>query len=243
MLFLAGLQQIPGDMYEAASLDRASRWTTFWRITLPSIRRTLLLVIMLQTAAQLQLFGQAQLLTAGGPSGASRSIVLYIFEVAFGRWELGYASAMAEILFVMILAVTLLQYWLTTRQGAGSDEHGRAARALLPPVLIALLIGAAIMLTPDDLDLAALVQEQRRADGRQRGGLLRALHARELPLDLRRLAHHALAAQQPDRLAGTTAGVLVLCSLAGYGFARLDFPFRGTLFVFVCWASPCRSRR
>ena len=116
MLFLAGLQQIPGDMYEAASLDRASRWTTFWRITLPSIRRTLLLVIMLQTAAQLQLFGQAQLLTAGGPSGASRSIVLYIFEVAFGRWELGYAIAIAEILFAMILVVTLLQYWLTTRR-------------------------------------------------------------------------------------------------------------------------------
>ena len=116
MLFLAGLQQIPADMYEAASLDRASRWTTFWRITLPSIRRTLLLVVMLQTAAQLQLFGQAQLLTAGGPSGSSRSIVLYIFEVAFGRWELGYATALAEILFMMILAVTLLQYWLTTRR-------------------------------------------------------------------------------------------------------------------------------
>jgi multiple sugar transport system permease protein len=115
MLFLAGLQQIPGDMYEAAELDRSSRWTTFWRITLPSIRRTLLLVVMLQTAAQLQLFGQAQLLTAGGPSGASRSIVLYIFEVAFGRWELGYAAAIAEILFGMILVVTLLQYWLTTR--------------------------------------------------------------------------------------------------------------------------------
>lgn len=116
MLFLAGLQQIPADMYEAAALDRASRWTILWRITLPSIRRTLLLVVMLQTAAQLQLFGQAQLLTAGGPSGASRSIVLYIFEVAFGRWDLGYATALAEILFGMILVVTLIQYWATTRQ-------------------------------------------------------------------------------------------------------------------------------
>jgi multiple sugar transport system permease protein len=116
MLFLAGLQQIPADMYEAAALDRASRWTTFWRVTLPSIQRTLILVIMLQTAAQLQLFGQAQLLTAGGPSGASRTIVLYIFEVAFGRWELGYAAAIAELLFLMILTVTLLQYWFVTRR-------------------------------------------------------------------------------------------------------------------------------
>lgn len=115
MLFLAGLQQVPGDIYEAAALDGASRWTVFRRITLPSIRRTLLLVVMLQTAAQLQIFGQAQLLTGGGPGGASRTIVLYIFEVSFGRWELGYAAAIAELFFSMILLVTLLQYWLVTR--------------------------------------------------------------------------------------------------------------------------------
>ncbi len=116
MLFLAGLQQVPADVYEAAALDRAGRWTTFRHITLPAIRRTLLLVVMLQTAGQLQLFGQAQLLTGGGPGGGSRTIVLAIFEVAFGRWELGYATALAEILFAMILVVTLLQYWLVTRR-------------------------------------------------------------------------------------------------------------------------------
>ena len=116
MLFLAGLQQIPADVYEAAALDNASRWRTFWRITLPSLRRTLLLVVMLQTAAQLQIFGQAQLLTAGGPSGASRPIALFIYEVAFGRWELGYAVAAAELLFLLVLAVTLVQYWLVSRQ-------------------------------------------------------------------------------------------------------------------------------
>jgi multiple sugar transport system permease protein len=122
LLFLAGLQQIPQDMYEAAALDNASRWTTFWRITLPSLRRTLILVIMLQTAAQLQLFGQSQLLTAGGPSGASRTAVLFLFETAFGQWELGYASAAAEILFLIILAVTATQYWATGRATAqGSD--------------------------------------------------------------------------------------------------------------------------
>ena len=123
LLLLAGLQQIPQDMYEAAVLDGASRWTTFWQITVPSLRRVLILVVMLQTAAQLQLFGQAQLLTAGEPGGASRTVVLFIFEVAFGRWELGYATAAAEILFLLILAVTLLQYWLTGRTREG--EVGR----------------------------------------------------------------------------------------------------------------------
>ena len=121
LLFLAGLQQIPGDMYEAAALDNAGRWTTFWRITLPSLKRTVVLVVMLQTAAQLQLFGQSQLLTAGGPSGASRTAVLFLFETAFGRWELGYASAAAEVLFMLILAVTLTQYWATAR----TTQNGR----------------------------------------------------------------------------------------------------------------------
>lgn len=115
MLFLAGLQQIPQDIYEAAALDRSSRWTTFFRITVPSLRRTTILVIMLQTAAQLQIFGQAQLLTSGGPSGSSRPVVLYIYEIAFHRWELGYAIAAAEVLFVLVLALTLGQYWLSSR--------------------------------------------------------------------------------------------------------------------------------
>ncbi len=123
MLFLAGLQQIPGDVYEAAALDRANRFTTFFRVTLPALRRTVVLVVMLQTAAQLQIFGQAQLLTGGGPGGATRTMVLFIFEGAFARWELGYAAAAAEILFLLIVMITLVQYATTMRGSEG--EHGR----------------------------------------------------------------------------------------------------------------------
>jgi multiple sugar transport system permease protein len=122
LLFLAGLQQIPKDMYEAAALDGAGWWTTLTRITVPALRRTIVLVIMLQTAAQLQMFGQSQLLTAGGPSGASRTAVLFLFETAFGQWELGYASAAAEVLFLVILAVTITQYWATGRATAQAGE-------------------------------------------------------------------------------------------------------------------------
>jgi len=78
---------------------------------------------MLQTAAQLQIFGQSQLMTGGGPSGASRTAVLFLFESAFGRWELGYAAAAAEVLFLIILAITLAQYWLTGR--ASAAQSGR----------------------------------------------------------------------------------------------------------------------
>lgn len=122
LLFLAGLQQIPNDVYEAASLDGAGRWTTFRRITLPSLRRTIILVVMLQTAAQLQMFGQSQLLTAGGPSGASRTAVLFLFETAFAQWQLGYSSAAAELLFLIILAVTITQYLATGRPTAQADK-------------------------------------------------------------------------------------------------------------------------
>ena len=120
ILFLAGLQQIPADMYEAAALDRSSRWTTLRKITLPALRRTTLLVVMLQTAAQLQLFGQSQLLTAGGPGGTSRTMVFFIYETAFVRWQLGYAAAGAELLFVMILMVTLIQYVTINRDREGA---------------------------------------------------------------------------------------------------------------------------
>jgi multiple sugar transport system permease protein len=123
MMFLAGLQQIPGDIYEAAALDRAEQVDHLWRVTLPSLKRTLVLVVMLQTAAQLQIFGQAQLLTGGGPGGATRTMVLFIFEGAFGRWELGYATAAAEILFLLIVLLTLTQY-LTTMRGS-DNERGR----------------------------------------------------------------------------------------------------------------------
>ena len=72
MLFLAALQQIPGELYEAAALDNASRARSFWSITLPSIRRTMLVVVIYEIVAQFQLFGQAWLLTKGGPNNASR---------------------------------------------------------------------------------------------------------------------------------------------------------------------------
>ncbi len=87
--FLAALQQIPGELYEAAALDNAGRWRSFRFITLPSIRRTMLVVVIYEIVAQFQLFGQAWLLTKGGPNNASRPIVLFIYEQGFKSWNLG----------------------------------------------------------------------------------------------------------------------------------------------------------
>lgn len=117
MLYLSALQQVPKDIYEAAELDNSSPLRTLWSITLPSVSRTVVLVAIFQVVLQFQLFGQPQLITQGGPNGASRPIVLFIFEVGFRRWDIGYAAAASQILFAIILLATLVQYFVT-RKGA-----------------------------------------------------------------------------------------------------------------------------
>jgi multiple sugar transport system permease protein len=116
MLFLAALQQIPKDLYEAAALDNASRWRVLTRITLPSIKSTIMLVAIIQVVMQFQLFGQAQLMTNGGPAGSSRPIVMYIYEIGFLRWDIGMGAAASQILFLIILCAAMLQYWVSTRK-------------------------------------------------------------------------------------------------------------------------------
>lgn len=117
-LFLAALSQIPPELYEAAELDHAGRFTVFWRITLPSIRHTLLLVLVLQIVGQFQVFGQAHLMTQGGPANRTRMLVQYIYETSFRDWQVGYATAMSFGLFILMLGFTMLQLWL----GRKGDE-------------------------------------------------------------------------------------------------------------------------
>ena len=116
MLFLAALQQVPQDLYEAAALDNANPWRVLTRITLPSIARTIMLVTIIQIVMQFQLFGQAQLMTNGGPSGSSRPLVMYIYEVGFVRWDVGRAAAASQILFLIILLAAMAQYVVSSRK-------------------------------------------------------------------------------------------------------------------------------
>jgi multiple sugar transport system permease protein len=112
-LFLAGLQQIPPEVYEAARLDKASRWTVLWRITLPALTRTTLLVVVLQTVMHLQVFGQPLLMTRGGPANSTRPLVQLIYETSFRDWRSGYASAVSVVLFALMFCVALLQFRLS----------------------------------------------------------------------------------------------------------------------------------
>ena len=112
MLFLSALQQIPDEIYEAAALDNASRWKTLTQITLPAIRRTIILVAILEVVLQFQIFGQVQLITNGGPNNSSRPIVMFIYEAGFRDWALGYAAAASQVLFVLMLVAAVMQMWI-----------------------------------------------------------------------------------------------------------------------------------
>lgn len=118
MLFLAALQQVPQEIYEAAALDNSSRWRTFTSITLPSIKRTVALVAVIEVILQFQLFGQSQLMTLGGPNNSSRSIVMFIYDSGFKQWALGYSAAAAQVLFALMLVGVALQVWIARRRNA-----------------------------------------------------------------------------------------------------------------------------
>ncbi len=110
VLFLAGLQDIDESQYEAASLDGANGWQRFRYITVPGLRRTLLLITVLQIIASFQIFGQVFILTRGGPNGATRVSIQHIYEAAFRDAQLGYASAMSVFLFVVMVGVSAMQF-------------------------------------------------------------------------------------------------------------------------------------
>jgi multiple sugar transport system permease protein len=109
VLFLAALQDIPKDLTEAATVDGAGRFSRFWFIILPELRPVLSMVVTLQLISTLRIFSQVYVMTSGGPAGASSSPIYYVYSMAIVRNLFGYASAIAMMLFVVILAVTLVQ--------------------------------------------------------------------------------------------------------------------------------------
>ena len=109
VIFLAALQTIPETLYEAASLDGAGAWARFRHVTLPMLGPTLLLVSILTMAGFFQLFAEPYVMTQGGPAQSTVSVLYFMYEQGFKWWNLGMASAVAFVLFLMMFAVTLLQ--------------------------------------------------------------------------------------------------------------------------------------
>jgi multiple sugar transport system permease protein len=108
VILLAGLQDIPGELREAARIDGAHGGQVLWYVVIPLLRPALSLVLTLEVIAALRVFGQIYLMTNGGPAGASASIVSYIYEIGFVKYQLGYGAAISFMLFLTIMLVTLV---------------------------------------------------------------------------------------------------------------------------------------
>lgn len=109
VVFLAALQDIPATVYEASKIDGASAWQTFWHVTLPLLRPSIFLVVVLGTIGCMQVFDQVYIMTRGGPLKSTMSIVYLIYTEAFGDLKFGYGAAMAFVLFGVIFLLTILQ--------------------------------------------------------------------------------------------------------------------------------------
>lgn len=109
LLIFAGLQTIPKEIYEAGAIDGASERRMFWSITLPLLRPVLVFVLVTTIIGSFQVFDTVAVTTTGGPAGSTRVILWYIFEYAFNRFQMGYATAVSVILFLILVVITIIQ--------------------------------------------------------------------------------------------------------------------------------------
>jgi len=109
VIYLAGLQGIPDELYEAGRVDGANTWQQFWQITIPQLRNTTIFVIISTTILAFKLFTQVWVMTRGGPQGATKTIIVLLYEEGFKMLRVGYASAIGVLFFLIVLAVSLIQ--------------------------------------------------------------------------------------------------------------------------------------
>lgn len=115
VIFLAALQGVPTHLYEAAELDGANRLRKFWHVTIPMISPAIFFVVVIGFINSFQVFTQAYIMTEGGPADSTLFYVLYLYRHAFNYFKMGYASAMAWLLFIVIVVLTYIQFRLSLR--------------------------------------------------------------------------------------------------------------------------------
>jgi len=120
VVYLAGLQQINPELYEAARVDGAKPWDEFWGVTMPGLRNTHIFVLVTTTILAFKLFTQVNMMTQGGPNGATQTVVRYIYEQGFSRGSVGIGAAASVIFFLVVLAISIAQRFVFR-----SDEEVR----------------------------------------------------------------------------------------------------------------------
>ena len=118
LLFLAGLQTVPGELHEAARIDGAGSWQRFWNVTLPCLRPTMFFVTVMVTIQSFKVFDLILVMTDGGPGQATLVLSQYIYQKGFEQFDFGYASAVAVVLFFICILVTVVQFLYNKRRDA-----------------------------------------------------------------------------------------------------------------------------
>ena len=113
MIFLAGLQGIPTEQYEASAVDGANKWQQFWNITIPNLKGTIKYVIMITMIQAMKLFTQPYVMTQGGPQNATKTMVYYMYTQGFQKGNFGYACSVAAVFFVIVVAMSLILQRIT----------------------------------------------------------------------------------------------------------------------------------
>jgi len=115
VIYLAGLQDVPAELYEAADIDGAGAWSKFWNVTLPILSPVILYNVIVGIIGAMQVFAQIYILTAGGPADSTMMYAYYLYITAFQFFKMGYASAMAWILFLIVFAATVVVFRTSAR--------------------------------------------------------------------------------------------------------------------------------
>ncbi len=123
ILFVVAIQAIPEEMFEAASIDGASFWQKFWNITVPMVKETILVLTTITVIGGFKVFDIIWVMTAGGPNNSSQTLGSYLYRVGFRNDEMGYASALATLLFVITLVLTIIQLRVGRTGSEVSDDH------------------------------------------------------------------------------------------------------------------------
>jgi multiple sugar transport system permease protein len=126
VIYLAGLQNIPPHLYEAAEIDGAGRWHRFWRITIPLLTPTLFFQLVTEMISSFKVFTQAYVITQGGPLKATYFYLFYFYEEAFRNFNMGYASALALVLMIIIMVFTIFLNYTSGRWVYYESEPGRS---------------------------------------------------------------------------------------------------------------------
>ena len=237
ILYLAGINNIPDDYYEASKLDGATGWRQFWSITWPLLRPTTLFCLVFSALAAFQIFGQSYVLYGGGsgPGRAALTLVLYMYQQGFSEYEIGYGATIAYLLFAIVLLFTVLQFRLLSYGGETCMRYLRRAQIAwhIPLLLLAALFLAPLVWmmstafrTPEDIinGLGAMRWLPRPATLENFRQVLQ--NVQEFPV-WRWTGNSMLISSS------VTVLVLTVNSLAAFAYSRLRWKARDEVFAVV----------